>query len=210
MAVQGTKHFNPVFEDWRQYSALQILEIASMMQGIEPRVLSDFVDSNGDGLDLSEEIRMLSDAVLTGDLTGYSTTGSSASSEIKIAVAGLIPWLRTRGYKELASGLEPPTDALASEVSAMTSTAPIKNIPPSTKPVQRSSFQETAILEKILGRGLDPKLLPKNKPGKSGVKSQIKSDLGNKNEWSGKTVFNKAWERLSSDGRICYSSQASS
>ena len=72
-------------------------------------------------------------------------------------------------------------------------------------PVQRFKAQDEQILEAIKARGHDPHRMPKSMPGKSGVRAETKKALGTTGIWSGKSVFRKAWERLTTQGDIAYS-----
>lgn len=56
--------------------------------------------------------------------------------------------------------------------------------------------QEKAILACIANLGHDPTQLPKNRPGKPGVKKQVRTSLANIPLFKGAQVFDKAWERL--------------
>jgi hypothetical protein len=67
----------------------------------------------------------------------------------------------------------------------------------SNKPLQRHRHQENEILRVIRQLGYDPQKLPKPKPGKAGVKSAVRPQLG-----FTETVFDKAWERLRNAGLI--------
>jgi hypothetical protein len=69
------------------------------------------------------------------------------------------------------------------------------------RPIQRTTAQNDAILEAIKAKGYEPSSLPKAKPGKSGVKAEIRAATVNNPLFQG-TVFNKAWERLRSAGEI--------
>ena len=64
------------------------------------------------------------------------------------------------------------------------------------KPLQRTAAQDSAILCEIDKQGYDPLALPKNPPGKSGAKAAIRAALSKNLLFTGATVFNKAWERL--------------
>ena len=66
----------------------------------------------------------------------------------------------------------------------------------SQKPLQRSAAQDAAILDEIKKQGYNPTALPKNDPGKSGIKAAVRQALSKKKLFSGTTVFDKAWERL--------------
>lgn len=72
----------------------------------------------------------------------------------------------------------------------------------STAPLQRQRHQESEILRVLHDLGYDPKSLPKNEPGKKGVKADVRSRL-----IFPKGVFDKAWERLL-EGEISYSSES--
>lgn len=50
--------------------------------------------------------------------------------------------------------------------------------------------------------GCDPLRLPKNPAGKQGVKTEVRKALNGNPLFAGKTVFNKAWERLRKFGDI--------
>ncbi|WP_254616950.1 hypothetical protein [Burkholderia cepacia] len=68
---------------------------------------------------------------------------------------------------------------------------------PLSKPPLQQQHQESEILRKIRDLGVDPKNLPKQKPGKPGIKSAVRTKL----PFSEK-VFDLAWERLRKNGEI--------
>lgn len=74
--------------------------------------------------------------------------------------------------------------------------------PSAAAPMSRHKAQEVTILAKLRELNLDPKLLPRNEPGKPGPKAKVKRALGSKGMWSGVKVFDKAWERLRLSGEI--------
>lgn len=78
--------------------------------------------------------------------------------------------------------------------------------PAGTKPIQRSAAQHAAILDAIRKLGHDPQRLPKNEPGKRGIKAAVRTALEGLNTIfpSRSTVFNKAWGRLLENGDIAY------
>lgn len=63
------------------------------------------------------------------------------------------------------------------------------------------------ILAKLADLGLDPLSLPTHENGKPGAKSEIKNALGRQGIWKAPTVFERAWERLSSEGKVSYARQ---
>lgn len=66
----------------------------------------------------------------------------------------------------------------------------------SPRPLQRQQAQEQAIMRLIRDEGHDPLKLPKNKPGKPGIKAKVRKALQFDPIFTGETVFEKAWERL--------------
>lgn len=72
-------------------------------------------------------------------------------------------------------------------------------------PQQRGHARAEEILNKIRSMGYEPKALPQNLAGKSGVKREIKRAVGSMGMWAGSTVFDKAWESLLRSGDIAYS-----
>lgn len=71
-----------------------------------------------------------------------------------------------------------------------------------SKPIARAAAQDSEILEFLKHNKFDLLCLPKNEPGKAGVKSKVKNALGRSGLWAGTTVFDKAWERLLRNGEI--------
>jgi hypothetical protein len=71
-------------------------------------------------------------------------------------------------------------------------------------PLQRQAAQEDTILETLRALGLDPLALPPGAPGKPGVKAAVRKALGTGGMWAGRSVFNKAWDRLRQTGRVHY------
>lgn len=74
-----------------------------------------------------------------------------------------------------------------------------------SRPMQRQVAQELAILEAIRQAGWDPLRLPRNKSGKAGIKAQVRMALNADPMFTGTTVFDGAWERLSGNGDIAFS-----
>lgn len=72
------------------------------------------------------------------------------------------------------------------------------------RPMQAQRAQELAILEAIRQAGHDPLRLPRNEPGKPGIRSQVRKALNVDPMFNGTTVFKKAWERLSEYGDIAF------
>ena len=73
---------------------------------------------------------------------------------------------------------------------------------PKVKPVARADAQDQEILASLVANGFSPMRLPKNDPGKPGVKAIVCKALGKSGMWGGPRVFNKAWERLLRNGDI--------
>ncbi len=72
------------------------------------------------------------------------------------------------------------------------------------KPVPRSAAQDTAVLSALKALKVDPLAVPRNQPGKAGIKSKVKAALVGKCDMfqaEGQT-FAKTWERLRKAGEI--------
>lgn len=76
------------------------------------------------------------------------------------------------------------------------------------RPVKVHRLQEEEILAAIGVLGYEPTALPMQKPGRLGVKSEVRKLLGKQGHWAGSTVLDKAWDRLLSDGGIRYTSRS--
>jgi hypothetical protein len=108
---------SPNFDDWRKLTAIEIEDIACLMQGFDPRAIADVVVRDpydpaspyGVSPDTSWEVRMLISAVLTHDLTSAPANIAAPTGTTKVVRTSLIPWLRTFGeYGFLADGLSSP------------------------------------------------------------------------------------------------------
>jgi hypothetical protein len=192
---------SPNYDYWRTHPTLKVWFIAAMMQGVDPRALAGVTDGNGDALDLSEDIRLLVSASLVGEITAYPATGQLPNRETEVSTIGLPAWLRGRGYSTVADALTPTVQSPASVNGSSTPHATTPQIAAPT-PVPRFAAQEAAIIAALHGLGHDPLQLPRNAPGKAGVKAQVRDQLDSTGIWTGRTVFAKAWERMRSHGAI--------
>lgn len=107
----------PNFDDWRELSAIEIEDIACLMQGFDPRAIADVAVRDpadpaspyGVSPDTSWEVRMLISAVLTHDLASAPTNITAPTGATKVMRISLITWLRPFGrYDFLADGLSSP------------------------------------------------------------------------------------------------------
>lgn len=93
------------FEDWRIQSEFAVWELASIMNGIDPRALHEVaVNENGSPPDLSNEVRAILASILDGSLV-TSIPNFTANDKTKIKVASAVDWLRTKGHKRIARQL---------------------------------------------------------------------------------------------------------
>ncbi|MFL9890206.1 hypothetical protein [Paraburkholderia sp. RL17-381-BIF-C] len=93
--------------------------------------------------------------------------------------------------RESAPGGSPPSTA--GDVWPVTSESGVEVKAP--VPLQR--FQESEILRVIVELGHNPKAIPANKPGKAGLKYEVRRKLDYTNK-----VFDLAWERLRKNDEI--------
>lgn len=87
----------------------------------------------------------------------------------------------------------------AAAVALLRSDNSARNLP---KPLPKQRAQEQAILKTLRELNYDPLHLPKNAPGKNGVKAEVKEKLLLATSLFSQSSFNKAWERLSGAGDI--------
>lgn len=97
------------------------------------------------------------------------------SNKPYVAVQDINNWLKSKGYLQQW-------------------TPHIKNVP--SKYLSIGYKQEVSILNAIHHLGFDPKSMPVNKGGTSGVKSKVRHYLAAEKLFEGSTTFDKAWERL--------------
>lgn len=72
------------------------------------------------------------------------------------------------------------------------------------KPIPRSQAQDEVIMAALRSRGVDPLSMPPYERGKGGIRLKIRSDVNRDKLFTGKTVFDHAWERLTKNGDIAY------
>ena len=70
------------------------------------------------------------------------------------------------------------------------------------RPQQALDAQEDAIVAKLVEMQFEPLALPKTKNGHAGVKAAVRDAIGANSLFQSPAVFDKAWQRLRSAGRI--------
>ncbi len=166
--------------------------------------LNDFHIDSPEGRQYSESLdSVIERAVLCGELRTFKSDlsallepGEQAYTDGMLSLEQFCSW---------AQGKLPgcPADAavLAQYLGFEVELSPSMQSPP-VRRVMAFPAQEDAILEEIHRLGHDPLNFPKNSPGKSGVKNEIRTALANNRLFIGDTVFDKAWERLRDKGAI--------
>lgn len=134
-----------------------------------------------------------------GSLASQRITSSGESSSVpggkkyQIRACDFSAWLLTQKQK--------PNQHIQAWFDAMGVAG--EGVPDATpKPKQRGKAQDETIIREIKKQGLDPQALPKNSPGKLGVKAAIRAAVDGKGLFIGSTVFDAAWERLRKCGDI--------
>jgi hypothetical protein len=166
------------------------------MHGVDPATMGDYVEPSDDPLDtvgsspdLGEYRRLLTSAVLSGRLKGCDPS-NNVSDATHIRMTDVVPWLQEKNFTDLALRLSSgPDEGVTAQVSKK-------------RHVYRLPVQEEVILEELRALGYVPSSLPKNTPGKAGVKKTVQVKLANHPVFSGSKTFSKAWERLRADARI--------
>ena len=93
----------------------------------------------------------------------------------------------------------------ASEKAATPSLASVVALEPAKpdcEPLSRHRAQEKSLIVALVGLHFNPMALPRNTPGKGGVKASVRAKVGSKGIWTGATVFDKAWERMFRQGYL--------
>lgn len=92
---------------------------------------------------------------------------------------------------------------LPNEGADASGATPREGAPIELAPVQRTAAQNSAILAELKKQGIDQLALPKNEPGKPGVRSAVWKVLESKKDiFVSKKVFETAWQRLRDDGDL--------
>lgn len=91
----------------------------------------------------------------------------------------------------------------AASLRLICAATPKGGVPTTPCPVPRFSAQDQAILDEIKVRGFQPTAIPKHRPGKRGLKAEVKSTLlARQGGLFSVSSFDHAWERLRSAGDI--------
>jgi hypothetical protein len=197
---------DPDYKYWGSLDALKVSDLIALMIDVDPRQMQNFtvrgdcpVNSAGELPDLTDEMRLVKAAVKTKKLIALDAHEHPRFEDTYLSTEGLLNWLRSKRYTDLATALEEgswPDDARISTVNLKEhATAPVL-------PVQRAAAQDRLILEAIKELGYDHDGLPKNDPGNSGVKFEVRAKLKTEPAFAASTSFNRAWQRLRDRGEI--------
>ena len=133
----------------------------------------------------------INDEINKGEQSGLRVDRAASNSAYTyITLTSLDEWARARYAKEILKAASTPSPVVV-EVE-------------SEKPHFRRKLrdQEETILDALVRLGHSPRALPRNTPGKSGVKAAAKSALKGNQLFTAKGAFDKAWERCRADGSI--------
>lgn len=111
----------PNYDHWRKIATIKTWELAALMQGYDPRALSDVVvETYGEfgkayvqPPDFSSDKRIINSAACAGLIQATDPNIELEGSHTKIVVSSLGNWLTSLGHENLAEslGLIPPTQA---------------------------------------------------------------------------------------------------
>lgn len=185
---------------------------ALVMDGFEPEQaakLGNWLGSEKEFTEVSDLFNRI--AAVNLDIEYWETRDDTRASDAKVKRDALLPLyaerdLQEQRKRELRGDY---TDSYPAPQATTLSLAPVEDesaSDASERPVQRSAAQDAAILAAIRAAGFNPLALPKNETGKPGPKAAVRQAMNGKPLFVGKTVFNKAWERLSARGDIVTSS----
>lgn len=137
--------------------------------------------------------RSLADAIANGRIITRThamlplAQNDAPSQDARILLSDLQPYLAELGLNVRVKESPDCRPVTPAEVQQ-------GGFPPSVK---RAVIQEREILSVLVALGLDPQRLPRTAPGKSGVRSNARSQVRMSDR-----VFNKAWDRLRASGQI--------
>jgi len=187
--LEGVEGFNnTTLTRYLRMKVWTLLQCALLAAGILPNDDSNSIPEFAMGLDHKpinkDDFRLREARRILIDLRGDSVPD-------QISPTDFFAWLKSRPDSEFhALRWLSEIEELKSETIT------------SAQSLQRSKAQDDAILCEIKKQGYDPLALPKNPPGKSGVKAAIREALFKNRLFTGQTVFKKAWERLTASGDI--------
>jgi hypothetical protein len=104
----------PNFDDWRMRDSISVYEIACLMNGYDPRARADVVVRDPDDptsltgipLDTAWDEDSLLSALDAGTLRSAPLNVIKPDKSTGISVESLVPWLRSKGYDDLAAELD--------------------------------------------------------------------------------------------------------
>lgn len=96
------------FTHWKSEPSLKIWHVASMLHGVEPRLLCDVViNEDGESLDISQMVNDLIEEVRNCELTAVvQADQSNPSAQTSLTKESVLEWLRSRKYTDLADSLD--------------------------------------------------------------------------------------------------------
>lgn len=139
------------------------------------------IASSPDDPDGEEGIFVILDPEITVTIPMLGVGGIALQGVAKKLIGELVP-ADQKATEKKTSHVAAPADVAIQERS---------------RPIQAQQHQESEILRVISELGYTPKQLPKDNPGKAGVKAEVRAKL-----IYSVAVFNKAWERLSASREI--------
>lgn len=124
---------SPNFDDWRMRDSMTVYEVACLMNGFDPRAMADATVRDledptypfGIPFDTAWDEGLLIAALAAGTLLSAPPNVAAANKNTRIQAESLVPWLKAKGYEDLAMELStrPGPGALRSGST---------NAPPST------------------------------------------------------------------------------
>ncbi|WP_232341786.1 hypothetical protein [Burkholderia pseudomallei] len=197
----------PRWDDWRLMPELEVWQAVALSLDIEPDEVrfnrdawmgAEFPFDEGD--DFTRRLRIT--LANLSDRTRFPTPGAInigvphrngvRLGEFERFAVEIARWEVPDEFRALAGS----THAAVAQATAMSSQLePTKAA--ARRPLKQQAHQEAEILRVIRELNHDPKKLPKQKPGKPGVKAAVREKLT-----FSKKVFDKAWDRLRASGDV--------
>lgn len=167
--------------NWRYWMSMKTLsagQAARLMVGLDPDIFASLNHNGPTRNDTSKHRDIARDIERLALNLGMTEAPASE----------WVSWAKRNGFRlhklfvVEVEGREANSEATNTDAAATSESA---------KPIPRQRFQEMEILRVISELGHEPKKLPKDIPGKPGVKADVRTKLT-----FAPGVFDKAWERL--------------
>lgn len=188
----------PTWRKWLNMPEVELWQAVALSCNIEPPAYYP----EGLGGDFDERMDIALAHLVPAGLLNHVAVNSRRHTS-KVALADIARLAKSCQWQVPAEFPKAEASLIPAPVVAESASGGVQpDRPGPAKPLQRTAAQDSAILCEIKKQGYDPIALPKNIPGKPGAKAAIRAALSENSLFTGGTVFDKAWERLTAHADI--------